>query len=64
MTEATNWQQVVEQYARTGTREREAVNAAHLQAADLGESPDYWEAVYTLARQSVAMSGAREGEVR
>lgn len=64
MTAAPNWQQVVEQYARNGRQEHDAVVAAHQQATDLTENPDYWEAVYTLARQAVAMSGTREEEAR
>lgn len=60
MSAEVDWQAQVEEYARKGDRQALAVAQAGRQATELSGTPEYWEAVYTLARQAVDMHGASE----
>lgn len=55
-----DWQRQTEEFGRKGPAQAVAVAQASGQAADLRGTPEYWEAVYTLARQAFDMAGASE----
>jgi hypothetical protein len=52
------WQDVVEEYASRGEREARAVDAAREQAAEIRYQPEFFETVYTLARERVETESA------
>ncbi len=52
-----DWRKLVEELVDKG--HGRAAADAQQQAAPLFDAPDYWEAVYTLARQRVQMEGAQ-----
>lgn len=55
-----DWQRQVDEFSRKGPAQAAAVAQASGQAAGLRDTPEYWEAVYTLARQAFDMAGAAE----
>lgn len=59
MTGSTDWRAVVAQYSSKGAAQAAAVQEATQRAEELMGTPDFWEAVYTLAQQSVQMADAR-----
>lgn len=60
MSAQTDWKSLVETYAAGSEQKAEAVESAQARVHLDEGSPEYWEALRTLARQAVAMAGTRE----